>query len=196
MDRIVCFEILGIPFLTVAPDCLSLSLPSLIHSKLLLYKVSFFKVTCVMSRVIELFSNPGTIMDTVLHHGSCHCGAIQFQVQAPKVINAIDCNCSICSKKSNLHFIVPESHFTLLQGEDKISTYTFNTKTAKHMFCSICGVQAFYRPRSNPDGWGVNPKCLDPATVQEINITTFDGQNWEDKIEQSGIRQLSKEKSI
>ena len=56
--------------------------------------------------------------------------------------------------KQNHHFIVPKSRFTLLKGADKITTYTFNTHIAKHTFCSLCGVQSFYSPRSNPDGYG------------------------------------------
>lgn len=63
-------------------------------------------------------------------------------------------SCSICDMKQNHHFIVPESKFELVSGETELSTYRFNTKMAEHTFCSICGVQSFYTPRSNPDGRG------------------------------------------
>jgi len=128
----------------------------------------------------------------VVHLGGCHCGAVRFEVKAPSRIIVWDCNCSICTKKSNLHFIVPESRFKLIQGEDSLTTYSFNTHVAKHQFCKICGVQSFYRPRSNPDGYGVNPKCLDPGTVESIEMAQFDGENWEDYVEKSGIKVLSK----
>eukprot|EP01116_Phalansterium_solitarium_P009593 TRINITY_DN23815_c0_g1_i1.p2 TRINITY_DN23815_c0_g1~~TRINITY_DN23815_c0_g1_i1.p2 ORF type:complete len:134 (+),score=18.15 TRINITY_DN23815_c0_g1_i1:117-518(+) len=127
----------------------------------------------------------------VTHRGGCHCGTVKYEVEAPAVINAIDCNCSVCYMKGNLHFIVPESKFRLLQGEGDLSCYQFNTKIAKHLFCKHCGVQSFYRPRSNPDGVGINPRCLDPSTVEKIVISTFDGQNWEQSIDDK-IRNLSK----
>lgn len=110
--------------------------------------------------------------------GSCHCGAIKFEVEAPEIIEADYCNCSICSKSGYLHLIVPPSKFTLLSGRDSMSTYTFNTGIAKHTFCKICGVKPFYTPRSNPEGVDVNVHCLDTAP-KAVTITEFDGQNWE-----------------
>ncbi|XP_076452221.1 centromere protein V-like [Babylonia areolata] len=93
--------------------------------------------------------------DEVWHTGGCHCGAVRFKVLAPAVIKAIDCNCSICKKKQNIHFMVPDAKFELLQGRDNLTVYTFNTHQAKHIFCKTCGVQSFYKPRSNPDGHGM-----------------------------------------
>ena len=67
-----------------------------------------------------------------------------------------DFSCSVCEMKQNHHFIVPNKNFTLLKGgqEGQLITYTFNTKKAKHMFCAACGVQSFYIPRSNQNGYG------------------------------------------
>jgi len=115
----------------------------------------------------------------VTHRGGCHCGQIRFEVLAPAEINASECNCSICSKSGFLHLIIPKSRFKLLQGSEHLSTYTFNTGVAKHLFCKICGVKSFYVPRSNPDGYSVNVRCLDPSTVKRIKVSQFDGQNWE-----------------
>jgi len=70
----------------------------------------------------------------------------------------------------------------LLKGEDLLTTYTFNTGVAKHHFCSRCGVKSFYVPRSHPDGVSVNVHCLDEGTVESINITAFDGSNWEQNV--------------
>ena len=72
--------------------------------------------------------------------GSCHCGAVQFAVELPDAVTVQDCNCSICSKAGFLHLIVPRAKFTLLQGADNITTYTFNTGVAKHTFCKTCGI--------------------------------------------------------
>merc|ERR1719309_293953 len=122
-------------------------------------------------------------MTVVEHVGSCHCGAVKWRVMAPSDLTVIDCTCSICTMKQNHHFIVPESNFQLLSGETNLTTYRFNTRQARHTFCSTCGVQSFYRPRSNPDGMGVAPHCITSKTVTSITTVKFDGQNWEQSFE-------------
>jgi hypothetical protein len=114
----------------------------------------------------------------MIYQGSCHCKAITFEVEAPEVIEADCCNCSVCSKSGYLHLIVPLTKFRLLSGESSISTYTFGSGIAKHCFCKICGIKPFYTPRSNPDGMDVNVNCLDTEPTS-VNVTNFDGQNWE-----------------
>jgi hypothetical protein len=111
--------------------------------------------------------------------GGCHCGAVRFEVNVPDEIELIDCNCSICSKTGYLHLIVPKTNFRLLAGQDKLTTYTFNTHAAKHLFCSVCGIKSFYVPRSHPDGYSVNFRCLDAADFTSIITTEFDGKFWE-----------------
>jgi hypothetical protein len=113
--------------------------------------------------------------------GGCHCGAVRFEVQTPDAIEAEDCNCTICAKTGFLHIIVPAQRFRLLAGMDHLATYTFNTGAAKHLFCAVCGVKSFYVPRSNPDGFSVNLRCLDePNGFDEVRIVAFDGRNnWE-----------------
>ncbi len=115
----------------------------------------------------------------VTHHGGCHCGSVQFEVEAPVEIEVQLCNCSICSMTSYLHLIVPASRFHLLRGQDNLETYTFNTGVAQHSFCKTCGIKSFYVPRSNPDGISVNARCLEPETITRVRITDFDGRNWE-----------------
>lgn len=110
--------------------------------------------------------------------GSCHCKAVTFEVEAPASPEVERCNCSICAKSGYLHLIVPRAHFTLLSGEETLTTYTFNSGVAKHTFCSVCGIKPFYIPRSNPDGVDVNVNCLDPRPG-DIRIVDFDGVNWE-----------------
>jgi len=107
---------------------------------------------------------------------------VRFEVVAPAVIEATYCNCSICRKSGFLHLIVADSDFRLLQGEDALRTYTFNTGVAKHRFCRDCGVKSFYIPRSHPHGVSVNVHCLDNETVEAVNITDFDGANWEKNV--------------
>lgn len=127
----------------------------------------------------------------VKHVGGCHCGRVRFEVEAPAEIEASECNCSICSKSGFIHLIVPKSRFSLVQGSENLSTYTFNTGVAKHLFCNVCGVKSFYIPRSNPDGYSVNVRCLEPGTIVKVTVRQFDGKNWEQHADD--LAHLSKE---
>jgi hypothetical protein len=110
----------------------------------------------------------------VTHRGGCHCGAVTFEVEAPARITVSECQCSICRMSGFLHLIVPRARFHLLSGADVLSEYRFNTGTARHLFCRRCGVKSFYVPRSNPDGYSVNLRCLDRASITEVTIEPFD----------------------
>lgn len=115
----------------------------------------------------------------MIYKGSCHCGAVQYEMEAEESITAHECNCSICSRSGYLHLIVAKSKFNLLQGADHLTTYTFDSGEAKHRFCRVCGIKSFYIPRSNPNGFSVNVRCLDPQPKQ-IKVEFFDGRNWEE----------------
>ncbi|XP_055927742.1 centromere protein V-like [Argiope bruennichi] len=122
----------------------------------------------------------------IRHIGGCHCGAVRFAALAPPKVRVCECNCSVCVKKQIKGFLVPAERFEILQGKDNLTEYTFNTGIAKHWFCKTCGVQSFYRPRSNPEGISVSIYCLDPGTVKEVEKFTFDGQNWEEEMKKRG----------
>jgi len=115
----------------------------------------------------------------VTHRGGCHCGAVRFEVDAPADVEAVECNCSICNMTGYQHLIVPAKAFRLLAGQEALSSYTFNTGIAKHYFCSRCGIKSFYIPRSHPNGYSVNVRCLDPATIASVVTVPYDGRNWE-----------------
>jgi len=117
-----------------------------------------------------------------LHEGGCHCGAVRFRVAVERY-EAVECNCSMCRKKANLHLIVPPERFTLLQGADALTTYRFNTGVAKHTFCKFCGIHPFYTPRSHPDWVDVNVRCLDGNVAARCQITPFDGEHWEENVD-------------
>jgi hypothetical protein len=119
-------------------------------------------------------------MDT--HEGGCHCGAVRFRV-AVDTYEALECNCSMCRKKANLHLIVPRSRFTLLRGGDALTSYRFNTGVAAHTFCRVCGIHPFYTPRSHPDCVDVNIRCLDEDVTARFRIAPFDGLHWEASVE-------------
>jgi hypothetical protein len=109
--------------------------------------------------------------------GGCHCRAVRFEVFLPDRVEAQNCNCSICAMTGFVHVIVPASRFRLFTQEDALAAYSFNTGIARHLFCRTCGVKSFYRPRSNPDGWSVNARCLDEAL--DLALSDFDGRDWE-----------------
>jgi len=124
------------------------------------------------------------------HRGGCHCGAVAFEVDAPARLEVSDCNCSICRMTGYLHLIVPRTRFRLLKGADALTEYRFNTGTARHLFCRHCGVKSFYVPRSNPDGYSVNARCLDAATIESIHVEPFDDEDRE--ASEAKIRDLSR----
>ena len=110
--------------------------------------------------------------------GGCHCGRVRFRVTAD-LSRVTDCNCSICTKKGFLHLIVGPEQFELMQSKDALTTYRFNTGTAKHTFCATCGIHAFYVRRSDPDKIDVNVRCLDGVDFSAIKPAVFDGRHWE-----------------
>ena len=86
-------------------------------------------------------------------------------------------------QKGFLHLIVAPDQFQLLGGSDDLTTYQFNTRTAKHTFCRVCGVHPFYVPRSDPDMIDVNVRCLDGIDPAALAVREFDGRNWEEAME-------------
>jgi hypothetical protein len=125
--------------------------------------------------------------------GGCHCGAVRFEVLLPDVVKAETCTCSMCHKTGFIHIVVPESRF---RADDAVLTsYRFNTRLAEHLFCPTCGVKSFYRPRSNPDGWSVNARCLDDPGEVKLDLSVFDGAHWEDhwRVHGAEFAQRSKE---
>jgi hypothetical protein len=115
----------------------------------------------------------------VVHAGGCHCGAVAFEVDAPARPDVLECTCSVCSMTGFLHLIVPRERFRLLRGADRLAEYRFGTGTARHLFCTTCGVKSFYVPRSHPDGYSVNVRCITPGTLGGMQLGTFDGRHWE-----------------
>ena len=115
--------------------------------------------------------------------GGCHCEAVRFRARLSEG-DALDCNCSVCSKKAYIHVFVPPEDFELLKGAGVLSTYRFGTMTAAHTFCSLCGVAPFYTPRSHPDSIDINARCLDGDHLSRLNVVPFDGANWEHNVHQ------------
>jgi hypothetical protein len=117
------------------------------------------------------------------HEGGCHCGAVRIRVHSDER-EIIDCNCSMCRKKGFLHFIVAADELEILRGEEALSEYRFGTRSARHLFCMHCGIHPFYVPRSHPDGYSVNLRCLDDfeELLPRFERVLFDGSQWDENI--------------
>ena len=114
-----------------------------------------------------------------MHTGSCHCGAVKFTAQG-QIDQAIECNCSHCSRKGFLLWFVPREAFVLTEGADKLTTYTFNKHRIEHQFCSVCGCQAFGLG-SMPNGakmTAINVRCLQDVELAEITRVPVNGKDF------------------
>jgi len=114
------------------------------------------------------------------YHGSCHCGLVKFEVDA-EISTVERCTCSICSKKGGLFVRVPPPQFRQTQGEDSLTLYQFNTKKGEQLFCKHCGIHPFGHPRSAPELFLINVRCLDDFDLEaeKYKVKLFDGRNWE-----------------
>lgn len=124
-----------------------------------------------------------TIKRHNIHHGQCHCGAVKFKFKSAPLIDVTQCNCSVCSMSAYQHVFIPKVDLDFIQGEDDLTLYSFGTHEAKHYFCRFCGVKPLYHPRSHPDSWSVNLRCVEAGSLTVANTIEFDGQNWEKNIE-------------
>lgn len=125
-------------------------------------------------------TDTAALPDRVVHRGGCHCGAVTFEVVAPARPRVLECNCSICAMTGFLHLIVDRESFRLLGGAERLVEYRFGTGAARHLFCGVCGVKSFYVPRSHPDGYSVNLRCLQSGTLDGVDFEAFDGRHWEE----------------
>lgn len=106
--------------------------------------------------------------------GSCHCGAIEFEVDLENGFENIRrCNCSLCRRKGAIIASVPITGLRVTKGGDMLTRYQWNTMTAKHYFCKICGIYTHHQRRSNPNEFGFNLACIegvDPFSFIDVAI--------------------------
>ena len=113
------------------------------------------------------------------HKGSCHCGSVKFELDLPDgLVDVRRCDCSMCRRRGAIVASVLLSGINITEGSEFLKLYQFNTKTAKHFFCSNCGIYTHHQRRSNPTQYGVNTACLDGINPLKIpDIPTYDGAN-------------------
>lgn len=110
------------------------------------------------------------------YRGSCHCGTVVFEIRT--TLNEFTtCDCSLCRKKNAVMTKVHENEFQLLQGDDVLGLYEWNTHTAKHHFCTVCGIYVFHRKRVTPDYYGINVYCLDDVDISKVPVIHREGAN-------------------
>ena len=115
--------------------------------------------------------------EPVTINGSCHCGAVRFTATLTEGwASARRCTCSICRMRGAVAVTSTHEAFRITQGEDKLATYRFNTRTAEHHFCSECGIYTHHKRRSNPAQLGVNVACLEGVSPFDFReVVVFDG---------------------
>lgn len=119
----------------------------------------------------------------IVCEGSCHCGGIKIAVKVPINAKVTRCNCTICAMSGFLHLFVEKHELEILQGAENLTEYRFNSRVARHLFCKNCGIKTFYVPRSHPEGFSVNLRCLSLDKNIQISIKDFDGQHWNKNID-------------
>jgi hypothetical protein len=115
---------------------------------------------------------------TAWSSGGCHCGKIRFQARGRASLVLV-CNCTICTKRGYLHWIVAQDDFRVTAGEGELGEYRFGTGVARHYFCPVCACAPFYVPRSDPDKIDVNVRCLDEVELGALTYEPFDGKDWD-----------------
>lgn len=114
------------------------------------------------------------------HTGSCHCGAVVFDVDVDGDIDSgLACNCSICSRRGSLLWFVPRTALQLKTPESAAGTYTFNKHVIKHRFCSQCGIHVFGEgtdPKGNAIA-AVNLRCIENLDFGKIPVHEYDGKS-------------------
>ena len=105
---------------------------------------------------------------------TCHCGSVEAEINVPEkgFEKILRCNCSMCKRKGYIIGVIGPDDFKLVKGEDLLKVYQFYTNTAKHYFCSNCGIHTHNRPRSNPKIYGVNIACIE-GIKYDFNILSL-----------------------
>ncbi|NRB69925.1 MAG: GFA family protein [Vibrio sp.] len=121
----------------------------------------------------------GTTQIKEYHKATCHCGNVEIELHLPQGIDKPRrCDCSICRRKGAIVASVKLDGIRILKGQEWLKLYQFNTGTAKHYFCSQCGIYTHHQRRSDPTEYGYNVGCLEGVNPYDLgDIVTYDGVN-------------------
>ncbi|WP_337268722.1 GFA family protein [Oryzifoliimicrobium ureilyticus] len=96
------------------------------------------------------------------HNAACHCGTVKFRLRLADEFNTIRrCTCSYCRMRGAIAVSAKLADIEFLEGEDNLTLYEFNTRTAKHYFCKTCGIYTHHQRRSDPTQFGINVACIE-----------------------------------
>lgn len=115
----------------------------------------------------------------MLYRSSCHCGNIAFSVEAD-IDQAMECNCSHCSRKGYLLSFVPREQLSVEASKVEPATYTFNTHRIRHRFCPVCGCAPFGEG-VDPGGKAtaaINIRCLENIDLAAVPRMAVDGRSF------------------
>jgi hypothetical protein len=126
-----------------------------------------------------MFKKVGTVPINPVHRAACHCGKVVLELTLPDgIVDPRRCDCSLCRRRGAIVASVPLSGIRIVQGQDVLKLYQFNTLTAKHYFCSNCGIYTHHQRRSNPSQYGYNVACLEGVNPFDLGpVRTLDGVN-------------------
>ena len=118
-------------------------------------------------------------MAATAYSGGCHCGAVRFAVRlADGLTKAVRCNCSYCAMKGAVMAFAPLAELEIVAGTEVLGTYQFNTASAKHHFCTRCGIHTHHQRRFDPGLYAVNVACLDGVSPFDFaDVAVLDGSN-------------------
>mgnify|MGYP000527556572 CR=1 FL=1 len=113
------------------------------------------------------------------HKATCHCGEVELELNLPDgIVDPRRCDWSICRRKGAIVASVQLDGIRIVKGQDVLKLYQFNTHTAKHFFCSNCGIYTHHQRRSHPDQYGFNVGCLEGVNPFDVpDVPTNDGVN-------------------
>ncbi|AXX97171.1 GFA family protein [Profundibacter amoris] len=113
------------------------------------------------------------------HKLTCHCGAVELQVKLANGLNTAQrCDCSFCRRRGAIAVTALLDDVEIVKGADKLTLYTWGTHTAKHYFCSVCGIYTHHQRRSNPDEYGVNVGAIEGINPRDLGeVPWSDGVN-------------------
>jgi hypothetical protein len=113
------------------------------------------------------------------HRAACHCGNVVLELELPEgIVNPRRCNCSICRRKGAITASVPLDGLKVISGSEHLTLYQFHTMTARHYFCSVCGIFTHHQRRLNPEEYAYNVACLDGVNPFDLGeVETLDGIN-------------------
>jgi hypothetical protein len=107
--------------------------------------------------------------------GSCHCGAIRFEVETPPA-TVTECNCSVCRRTGVLWAYYSPGQVRFVAGDNATDVYIWGDRSLRLHRCKVCGLITHWAPLDKTlDRMGVNARLMDPAVLAAARVRKIDG---------------------